>query len=165
MLQSRITYGTPYKTREYILGDVDTTKAYIVGSTYGNYLLALVDYANSNDGPVFRLMKENLGCGLIAYRVPPNCAYRKATGRAIQHIREGGLYSSYVQWTLRYLRSVYPPMPIPDPNRNHPIAWQGIEQLYYMYLVGMLLAVFAFVTEHCVHRRNRARTNQTSPTA
>lgn len=160
VLNSRITYGTPFKTSEYILGDVDTTKAYIVGATYGDYLLAMVDYANTNDGPVFRLMKENLGCGLIAYRMSPNFVYRKATGRAIQHIREAGLYTSYVQWTLRYLRSVYPPLPIPDPNRNHPIGWQGIEQLYYMYLLGMLLGLSAFVAERCVHKRKLAKASK-----
>lgn len=116
------------------------------------FVLTLVDFMASNDGSIFRIMKESLECGLVAYQVPTQSPYRETVENTIQRARESGLYQIYVEWTLRFLRSVYRPLLLPDAKQSRPVSWSGLSGVFYVYGAGVTLATVAFLVEWTVCR-------------
>lgn len=147
LLQQRTHRMNATELSKHILLHLNTSNAYVMRESAAQFVLTLVNFAASDDGPIFRVMRETLECGLVAYALPPRSPFRVAVNLVIQASREAGLYRMYEVWTMRYLRSIYPPLPLPDRKRSRPVALAGFVGVFYVYGLGVAVAVVAFAGE------------------
>lgn len=150
-------YITLSEVSDHILINTNLSNAYVVTYSYSKFLLTLVNFAKTNDGPIFRVMRETLECGLVAYQVPASSSFRPIINEIIQTIRESGLYKKYEEWSMMYLRSVYKPLRYAESERSRPVTWSGINCVFYGYLIGVALATVVFVAERVWHWAVRLR--------
>lgn len=101
--------------------------------------------------PTFRIMKESMECGLVAYSLPRASSFRASINVAIQSVLEAGLFGLYEQWMLHYLHVAFDPMKhiiTADISDGFVVvSWLTISGVFYMYIIGVGLAMISFGME------------------
>lgn len=127
----------------------NTSNAYVTGAASAAYVLTLMNSVRQNDGPMFRIMKDTLTCGLIAYQVPRAAPIRSFVDDAIHAATSAGLYERYTVWSMQYFHSVYRAL-LPPNHSQEAVTWLGISGVFYVYLWGVFAATLAFMIEWLV---------------
>lgn len=88
-------------------------------------------------------------CSHIVYQLPSRSPYRSAVNAAIERVKESGLMEIYFKWTSYYLLFIFKPMSTPaDRSKSSVLTVDMLWGVFVLYLIGLSLAVVAFVAEN-----------------
>lgn len=90
------------------------------------------------------------------YQVPSDSPYLSATNAGLEILRESGLINVYFEWSNNYLQSIFKPLPSLERSKTTVLTLEMLDGVFYLYLIGTVLALMAFVVEHvCARNANK----------
>lgn len=146
-MQRKTIYTSRAEFNALLFDYKNTSNAYVMKRSKANAALTRINRIL----PTFRIMKESMECGLVSYSMPRASSFRASINVAVQSVLEAGLFGLYEQWMLHYLRVAFDPLKLittADISDGFVVvSWLTISGVFYMYIVGVGLAMISFGME------------------
>lgn len=86
-------------------------------------------------------------CSVTSFRVSVNFTLTKRFNDILQTAVETGLYQIYDRWMTTYFKSIFS-LDIVTEDVHKPLTMIQINEIFFMYFIGMFGGVLSFVVEH-----------------